>query len=68
METLDARGALQPLRDHRCQTRLLDSAKLSVTIDRKNRISQDKVKFRHIYKYPALQKMLERKLKPKQVN
>jgi hypothetical protein len=40
---------LQSLRDHICQPRLLYPAKLSITIDRENKISYDKTKFKNIH-------------------
>jgi hypothetical protein len=36
---------IQTLREHKCQHRLLYPTKLSITIDRENKIFQDKTKF-----------------------
>jgi hypothetical protein len=35
----------QNLREHKCQARLLDPAKLSITIDGETKVFQDKTKF-----------------------
>ena len=72
METLKARrswtGVIQILRDHRCQPRLTYPAKLSITIDRENKIFRDKTRFKQcLFSNPALQKVLEEKLQPKKV-
>ena len=49
-ETVEARRAsselIQTLREHKCQPRLLYPAKLSINIDGKNKIFQDKTKFK----------------------
>lgn len=60
METLKARrtqpAMLQTVRDHRCQPRILYLAKLSMAIDRKNKILHDKVKLKqYLSKNLALQ-------------
>ena len=73
METLKARRAwteiLQTLREHRCQARLLYPAKLSITIDGENKIFHDKAKFeQYLSTNPALQKVLEGKIHPKEAN
>ena len=73
MKTLKLRRAqsnvLQLLKDHRCQPRLLYPAKLSITIKGENKIFQDKSKFKHyLFTDPALQKILEGKLQPKEDN
>jgi hypothetical protein len=36
---------IQTLREHKCQPRLLYPTKLSITIDRENKIVHDKTKF-----------------------
>ena len=57
------------VRDHKCQHRLLYSAKLLITIDGENKIFQDKSKFKHYLSInPTLQKILEEKLQPKKDN
>ena len=73
METLKARriwiDILQTLREHGCQPRLLYPAKLSITINGENKIFQDKTRFKHyVATNPALQKVLEGKLQPKEIN
>ena len=73
METLKARRSwidvLQVLRVHGYQPRLLYPAKLSVTIDGENKIFNDKARFSQcISTNSALQKILEGKLQPKEVN
>jgi hypothetical protein len=49
---------IQTLREHKCQLRLLYPAKLSITIDRENKIFHEKTKFIH---YPALQRIIDGK-------
>jgi hypothetical protein len=50
---------MQTLREHKCQPSLLYPAKLSINIDRENKIFQDKTKFRqYLSTNPALQKVL----------
>ena len=73
METMKARRSwievLQKLRDHGCKPRLLYPAKLSFTINRENKIFQDKNKFKqYVVTNPALQKVLEGKSQPKKSN
>ena len=73
METMKARRSwidvLQPQRDHRYNPRLLYPAKLSFTIDRENKIVHDKNRFKqYISTNPALQKVIEGKLQPKESN
>ena len=73
METLKARRSwidiLPTLRDHGCQPRLLYPAKLSITIDGENKIFHDKTRFKqYVSTNPALQKILEGKLQPKEAN
>ena len=67
-ETMKARRAwsevIQTLREHKCQPRLLYPAKLSINIDGETKIFQDKTKFKqYLSTSPALQRILERKLK-----
>ena len=60
---------LEPLRNHRCQPRLLYPAKLSITIDGGNKILQMKTKFKYYLDInPVLQTVLEGKLQSKEVN
>ena len=73
METLKARRSwidvLQVLRVHRCQPRLLYLEKFSTNIDGKSKIFNDKARFsQYASTNPALQKVLEGKLQPKEVN
>ena len=59
---------MQTLRDHGYQTRLLYSAKLSITIEEQNKIFHDKTRFNHyLVTNPDLHKILEGKLQPKEV-
>ena len=60
-ETMKARRSwadvIQTLREHKCQPRLLYPAKLSITIDRENKIFHDKTKFtQYLSTNPALKK------------
>ena len=73
LETMKARRSwievLQKLRDHGCKPRLLYPAKLSFTINRENKIFQDKNKFKQfVATNPALQKVIEGKSQPKESN
>ncbi|MBV2133994.1 hypothetical protein KRX52_14530, partial [Pseudomonas sp. MAP12] len=73
MKTLKARRSwidiLPTLREHGCQPRLLYPAKLSITIDGENKIFHDKTRFKqYVTTNPALQKVLEGKLQPKEIN
>ena len=59
---------MQTLRDHGWQLRLLYSAKLSITIEEQNKIFHDKTRFKkYLATNPALYKILEGKLQPKEV-
>ena len=50
---------IQTLRAHKCQPRLLDPAKLSITIDGETKVFHDKTKFTHyFYTDPALQSII----------
>ena len=54
---------IQILREHKCQPRLLCPAKLSITIDRENKIFHDKTKFtQYLSTTPALQRIIDGKL------
>jgi hypothetical protein len=50
---------IQILREHKCQARLLYPAKLSITIDGKNKVFHNKTKFTHYFSTnPALQRII----------
>ena len=50
---------IQTLRAHKCQPRLLDPAKLSITIDGKTKVYHDKTKFtQYLFTNPALQRVI----------
>ena len=74
LETPKARrswaGVLQTLRDHRCKPRLLYPEKPSITINGEKKIFHEKKnRFKqYLSTNPALQKVLEGKLQPKEVN
>jgi hypothetical protein len=54
---------MQTLREQKCQSRLLYPAKLSINIDGKTKIFQDKTKFKqYLFTNPDLQRILEGKL------
>jgi hypothetical protein len=60
---------IQTLRGHKCQPRLLYSAKLSITIDGENKVFHDKTKFtQYLSTNPALQKIIKGKLQHKDGN
>ena len=72
-ETIKARRScedvIQTLREHKCQPRLLYSAKLSVTIDGETKIFHDKTKFtQYLFTNPALQRIIEGKHQHKEGN
>jgi hypothetical protein len=52
---------IQTLREHKCQPRLLYPAKLSIIIDRENKIFHDKPNLHNIFPYLALQKIIDGK-------
>ena len=53
---------IQTLRAHKCQPRLLDPAKLSITIDGKAKVYHDKTKFtQYLFTNPALQRIIKGK-------
>jgi hypothetical protein len=58
---------IQTQREHKCQSRLLCSAKLSIAIDGKNKVFHDKTKFTNYLSInPALQRIItENKTKTK---
>jgi hypothetical protein len=54
---------IQTLRGHKCQSRLLYPAKLSITIDGENKVFNDKTKFtQYLSTNPALQRVIDGKL------
>jgi hypothetical protein len=54
--------AMQTLREHKYQPRLLCPAKLSINIDGETKIFQDKTKFKqYLTTNPALKRILEEK-------
>jgi hypothetical protein len=62
-------GVIQTLREHKCQPRLLYPAKLSITIDRQNKIFHDKIKFtQYLSINPALQGIIDGKHRHKEGN
>jgi hypothetical protein len=73
-ETMKARrawiDAIQTLREHKCQPRLLYSAKLSITICGETKVFHDKTKFTHYLSMnPAHQRIItEKQNKTKQNN
>ena len=60
---------IQPLEEHKCQPRLLYTAKLSITIDGETKVFHDKTKFtQYLSMNPALQRIIQGKLKQKEGN
>ena len=60
---------IQTLRKHKCQPGLLYSAKLSITIDRENKIFHDKAKFTlYLSRNQALQRIIDGKHQHKEGN
>jgi hypothetical protein len=56
------RDVIQTLKEHKCQPRLLYTAKLSTTIDGETKVFNDKTKFtRYLYMNPALQRIITEK-------
>jgi hypothetical protein len=50
---------IQTLRKHKCQSRLLYPAKLSITIDRETKVFHDKTKFtQYLSTNPVLQRII----------
>ena len=61
-------SVVQTLKDSGCQPRLLYPEKLSITIERQNKIFYDKTRFnQYLTINTTLQKVLEEKLQPKEV-
>jgi hypothetical protein len=65
-ETMKARRSwkdvIQTLREHKCQPRILQPAKLSITIDGETKVFHDKTKFTHyLSTNPALQRIITEK-------
>jgi hypothetical protein len=51
--------AIQTLREHKCQPRLLYPTKLSITIDGESKVFQDKTRFtQYLSTNPALHKII----------
>jgi hypothetical protein len=60
---------IQTLRDHKCQPRLLYTAKLSISIDGDTKIFHDKTKITQYFSInPALQRIIDGKHKHKEGN
>jgi len=59
---------IQTLREHKCQSRLLYPAKLSIIIEGGNKISCDKTKFtQYLSTNPALQSIIDGKHQHKEL-
>jgi len=72
-ETMKARRSwtdvIQTLREHKCQPKLLYSAKLSINIDGETKIFHDKTKFmQYPSTNPSLQRIIDGKLEHKERN
>jgi hypothetical protein len=72
-ETMKARrswaDAIQTLKEHKCQPRLLYPAKLSITIDVENKIFHDKTTFtQYLFTNLVLQRIIDGKHKHKEEN
>jgi hypothetical protein len=60
---------IQTLREHKCQSRLLYPAKLSITTDGESNIFHDKTKFtQYLSINPALQRIIDGKHQHKEGN
>jgi hypothetical protein len=58
---------IQTLREHKCQPRILDPAKISITIDRETILFHDITKFtQYLYTNPDLQRMIKGKVQHKE--
>jgi hypothetical protein len=58
------KDVIQTLREHKCQPRLLYLAKLSITIEGKNKVFHDKTKLtQYLSTNPALQRIITEKKK-----
>jgi hypothetical protein len=72
-ETLKTRRSwadvIQTLREHKCQSRLLYPAKLSITMDGETKIFHDKTKFKqYLFTNPVLRRIIDGKLQHKEGN
>jgi hypothetical protein len=72
-ETMKTRRSLadviQTLGALKCQTKLLYTAKLSITVDGRTKVFHDKTKFaQYIFTNPGLQKIIDGKLQHKEGN
>jgi hypothetical protein len=62
-------GVIQTLKEHKCQPRLLNPAKPSITIGGENKVFHDKNKFTlYLSTNPALQRIIKGKLQHKEGN
>jgi hypothetical protein len=60
---------IQTLKEHKCQSRLLCTAKLSITLEGKTKIFHDKTKFtQYLCTNPAIQRITDRKHQHKEGN
>jgi hypothetical protein len=60
---------IQTLREHKCQARLLYTAKLSITLDGETKVFHDKAKFiQYLSMNPTLQRIKKGKFQHKEVN
>jgi hypothetical protein len=60
---------IQTLREHKCHSRLLYRAKLSITIDRETELFHNKTKFtQYSVENPALQRIINGKLQHREGN
>lgn len=65
----DQQYVLQTLKDHRCQPKLLYPEKLSIGVNRENKLFYDKAKCKQYHSTnQALLKFMEEKCLPKEVN
>jgi hypothetical protein len=63
------KDVIQTLREHKYQTRLPYPAKLSITIDKENKVFHDKTKFtQYLSMNPALQRIIKGKHQHKDKN
>jgi hypothetical protein len=73
LETMKARRSwtdvIQTLKEHKCHSRLLYPAKISITIDGENKVFCDKTKLtQYLSTNPALQRIIKGKLQHKEGN
>jgi hypothetical protein len=60
---------IKSLREQKCQPRLINPAKLSITIDRETKIFHDKTQFtQYLSTNPALQRIIKGKFQHKERN